>query len=403
MIELTDALEMVLSTVRPLKAIRLPLGKAAGCRLAEPIRSDRDQPPADRSAMDGYAVLARDLRRRPARLRLIGEVAAGSGARPRVRPGACATILTGGNVPPGADTVVPIEQTRREGDEIVFETALPRGANIRRRGEEARRGATLLGAGALLGPAEIGVCAMVGKAQPKVHPRPRVAVLCTGAEVLRADQRVSAHQLRDSNGPALLTALADLGLRDTSHAIVPDNPRTIATRLARAARTRDVVLVTGGVSVGQYDYVPGSIERIGGRIRFHGVRMKPGRPQLYATLPGNRHIFGLPGNPVSVLTGFGELVLPALRRLGGAAREACRPRAMLPLAEPARSKGGRPYLCLARVVATDAGPAVAPIASKGSADLVAACQADGVIVIPADITKPPAGFVVEYHPWRWTL
>ena len=352
--------------------------------------------------MDGYAVIASDLGAAPVRLRLVGEVAAGSPARCRVRTGTCAAVLTGGNVPPGADAVVPIERTRRDGDEVVFHASPRPGDHIRKRGEEARRGDVLLRKGAPLGPAEIGICAMVGKAEVKVHPRPQVGVLCTGAEVRPPGDRVAPHQLRDSNGPALLAALDVRGFDGAVGAIVPDDPKQIAARLKRAARTRQVVIVTGGVSVGKYDYVPEAIERAGGKIRFHGVNMKPGRPQLYATIGANRHVFGLPGNPVSVLTGFDELVLPALRRLGGADPEACRPRTLLPLAAPAASKGGRAYFCLARLVQTERGPAAAPVGSKGSADLIAASQADGVIVIPLGVKELPAGEMVEFHPWRQT-
>jgi molybdopterin molybdotransferase len=395
-----QALRIVISSVRPASPVLAPLGEAFDLWLAQDIRADRDQPPADRSAMDGYAVRAADLAHVPGRLRLIGEVAAGSSLRLHVRAGSCAVILTGGNLPRGGDTVVPIEQTERAGGEVIFLAPVRRGSHIRRRGEEAQRGHVLLTKGTRLGPAQIGVCAMVGKARVKVYPRPRVAVICTGAEVRDATERVSAHELRDSNGPALQAAMADCGFPGATRHLVTDSPQAIASCLMRAAKTAQVVILTGGVSVGQYDFVPEAVGRVGGRIRFHGVNMKPGQPQLYATLPGNRHVFGLPGNPVSVLTGFHELLLPALRKLGGASEDACRPACELPLAEPARSKGNRAYFALARLIATKEGPAVAPVESAGSADLIAACKADGVIVIPAGITELPAGAMVEFHAWK---
>ena len=397
-----QALRIVIASARPLRPVLAPLAEALGLCLAQDIRADRDQPPADRSAMDGYAVRAADLAHVPGRLKLIGEVAAGSSPRLHVGPGSCAVILTGGNLPRGADTVVPVEQTERGAtlpEEVVFLEPVRVGSHIRRRGEEAVRGRVLLTKGTRLGPAQIGVCAMVGKAQVKVFPRPKVAVICTGAEVRDVAQPVSPHELRDSNGPALQAAMADLGFPGASRCLVTDSPRAIASCLARAAKTAQVVILTGGVSVGQYDFVPEAIGRIGGRIRFHGVKMKPGQPQLYATLSGNRHVFGLPGNPVSVMTGFYELVLPALRRLGGAGEDACRPACMLPLAKPARSKGNRAYFALARLIATKEGPAAAPVESAGSADLIAACKADGVIVIPAGVTELPAGAMVEFHAW----
>ena len=397
------ALRIILSHVWPLKAHAAAMEEALGCFLAQDVRSDRDQPPADRSAMDGYAVIAADLRAAPARLRLIGEVAAGSGGSLGVRRGSCAAILTGGNVPPGADAVVPLEQTDRDGEEVVFHVSPAPGVHIRRRGEEALRGQVLLPRGARLGPAEIGVCAMVGKTRLKVHSRPKVAVLSTGGEVRDVGEPVAAHQLRDSNGPTLLAALAAEGLRDTARWIAPDDPKLIAARLKASLRTYRVAIVTGGVSVGRYDYVPEAVRRIGGRIRFHGVKMKPGRPQLYATLPGNRHVFALPGNPVSVLTGFHEMVLPALRRLCGAREDACRPTLKLALAAPIRSKGNRAYFALARIAPTEQGPLAMPVRSAGSADIVAACEADGVILVPEGIQELPAGSMIEFHPWTIAL
>ena len=396
-----QALEIVLATVRPLASELVPLDEAAGRWLVSAVRADRDQPPADRSAMDGYAVCAADLEGGSNRLRLIGQVAAGSSARPRVRRGTCAEVLTGANVPRGADAVVPVEQTAREGDRVVFQISPRPGLNIRKRGEEAARGDMLLAAGTRLGAAEIGVCATVGRARVKVRRAPGVAVLVTGAEVRTAADRVGPHQLRDSNGPELLAALGAQGLTARGPRIVRDDPTAIAAALRRAVKSREVVIVTGGVSVGRYDFVAEAVRRIGGKVRFHGVKMKPGKPQLYATVGRNRHVFGLPGNPVSVLTGFFELVLPGLRRLAGAPAEACPPPAMrLPLAEPATSKGNRVYFCLARLENASGGPAAVPVTSKGSADLIAAARADGVIVIPSGTKRMSAGQLVEFHAWR---
>lgn len=394
------ALKIVLSSVEVLKPRRTALDKALNLILAEDIRSDRDQPPKDRSAMDGYAVIASDVQEVPARLKLIGEIAAGSPAVPRVKPGTCATILTGANLPPGADAVVQVENTEADDSEVIVRSPIDPGQNVRKRGEEARRGAVLLDEGAKLGPVQVGVCAMVGKAQVKVHPRPSVAVVCTGGEVKDAADRVSAHQLRDSNGPALLASLAQHGWGNVRRWIVPDNPATIATRLKRLLKTHQVIILTGGVSVGQYDYVPEAVQRAGGKILFHGISMKPGKPQLYATVGRNQHIFGLPGNPVSVLTGFNELVLPGLRRMIGVCAEGVRPSMALPLAELVRSGGRRTYFCLGRLVRTADALFAEPVKSKGSADLIAACQADGVIVIPPGVEHTPAGTIVEFHPWR---
>lgn len=378
----------------------MPLDQAFGCRLGQPVRADRDQPARDRSAMDGYAVIASDLAAPPAELTCIGEVPAGQAPALAVRPGTCIAVLTGSCIPRRADAVVPVEQTRRVGDQVTFLMGPDLGENIRRRGEEARRGTVLLAPRRLIGAAEAGVCAMAGLAKPKVYPRPTVAILCTGSEVKRAADAVQGHQLRDSNGPALLAALHRLHIPACGPTIVPDSPQAIAAALRRALKAARVVLVTGGVSVGTYDFVPEAVRSVGGRVRFHGVDMKPGQPQLYATASGGRHIFGLPGNPLGTMAGFFELVLPCLLALGGAPPEDCSPSRRLPLLRPARSRGKRTYFALARLIAGPDGEGVEPVSSAGSADLIAAASADGVIVIPSGVKEIPAGESVEFHSWR---
>ena len=394
------ALEIVLSTARASRPKAVPLEQALGCRLGQDVRADRDQPARDRSAMDGYAVIAGDLAGAPAELTCLGELAAGQTPTIAVRSRTCVAVLTGSCIPRRADAVVPVEQTRRLGDTVTFLTQSAPGENIRRRGEEARRGAVLLRARCPIGAPEAGACAMAGLARPKVYPRPTVAILCTGREVKDAADRVAAHQLRDSNGPAILAALHRLHIPVTGPTIVPDDRAAIAAAVRRAMKASQVVLITGGVSVGTYDFVPGAVRDAGGRIRFHGVAMKPGRPQLFATGAGGRYLFGLPGNPLSAMTGFFELVLPCLRALGGAPRAACAPSTRRVLLQSTEARGKRTCFVLARLVEGPDGAGVEPVRSAGSADLIAACSADGVIVIPPGVAEIPAGQIVEFHSWR---
>ena len=326
---------LVLEHARPLKTVTVPLAEAVGLRLAAEVRADRDLPPADRSSMDGYAVRHDDLRQIPCTLRVIGEVAAGSPARPRVEPGTCARIFTGANLPPGADTVVMVEQTVEHNGLVTIRSPEKPGANIRRRGEDARKGAILLARGTALYAGQVGVCAAVGKASVRVQRRPRTTILCTGTELRSVDDRVRSHETRNSNGPALCAALALWGFPGTQFTVVADRPSALLAALRRAVKHYDVVLFTGGASAGDYDFVRESVKAAGATIRFHGVAMKPGKPTLYATLGSNRHVFGLPGNPLSALTAFHEFALPALLRLAGGAPEIVQAR----LAAAAR--GGR--------------------------------------------------------------
>jgi molybdopterin molybdotransferase len=390
----------VLEKTRPLGARPVPLERAVGLCLAEDIRADRDMPPADRSAMDGYAVRAADLTDLPARLRLVGEVAAGSPARPEVRPGTCVRILTGANLPPGADTVVMVEQTEEEDGRVLFRPPVRPGTHILRRGEDAARGTVLLTTGTLLGALQVGVCAAVGKTEVRVWRRPRTAVLCTGAELCSPEEKVGAHQIRNSNGPMLRAALAAWGYRRVAVATSPDDPDLLTAKLRESLEGHDVVLLTGGVSVGKYDYVRQAVERVGGQVQFHGVAMKPGKPLLYGTVGEDRHVFGLPGNPLSTMTGFYGFALPALRRLSGVAAEDCRPSLCLPLASRVSSKGGRTRFVLARMASTQKGLAAEPVLSQSSADLVAGGRAQGVIAVPPNVREVDAGTLVEFRAWE---
>ena len=394
---------IIRSCVKPLGSIRKPLREAFGYCLAQDVRADGDMPPADRSAMDGYAFRAADLNGYPCNLRFVGEVAAGSSSRPAIRPGCCAAVLTGANIPPGGDTVVKIELTSlKDGIVSILEPVTPF-MNVRKRGEEAAKGDVLLGAGTVLAPAGVGVCAAAGLANPRVHRRPKIALLCTGEELRDVSQPVAAHQTRDSNGPVMQAILAAAGFDSVTHEIVPDDPQLSVDALKRATGSGDVTILTGGVSVGKYDYVPDAVKAIGATVRFYKIRMKPGKPLLYATRGRNGHIFALPGNPVSVLTSMYAFVLPALLRLSGLSEEKCVISLRLPLTRKIRSKSGRSLMALARVVNRRSGPAVTPVDSVGSADITAAAAADGVVVIPAAKTELPAGSIVEFQPWRANL
>jgi molybdopterin molybdotransferase len=271
---------------------------------------------------------------------------------------------------------------------------------IRRRGEDARKGAVLLPRGARIGAPEIGVCAAVGKAFVRVHRRPRVTILCTGSELRPIEGRLGPHETRDSNGPALSAALAEWGFAGIKFRVIADRPGLLLTALRSALKRCDVVLFTGGVSAGNYDFVRPAVEAAGATIRFHKVAIKPGRPTLYATAAGGRHIFGLPGNPLSVFAAFHEFALPALRTLAGYPAGLCRPGWLLPLAAAAEAKSDRVKCELARLVPGEVGLAVAPLHFNSSADLAAAGGADGIVILDPARGRFSAGDQVTFRPWR---
>jgi molybdopterin molybdotransferase len=387
-------------SVRPLQAEAVPLERALGRWLAGDVVADRDLPPADRSARDGYAIRHADVEREPCVLRVTGEVAAGSPERPRVSAGTAVRVMTGANIPPGADTVIMVEQTEERDGMVTIKSREARGAHILRRGEDSRKGAVVLPRGCRIGAGQVGVLAAVGMATVKAHRQPRIAILCTGSELRRVSDRVRPHEIRDSNGPAVCAALGQWGFPGARSTLVADRKSALVAALRRALNRHDVVLFTGGVSAGAYDFVPAAVEAAGAKIRFHKLRMRPGKPTLYATAPGNRHIFGLPGNPLSVFTALHEFALPAMRRLAGSGIEECRASYWLPLAEEALSEGGWRWCKVARLESGPGGLSVRPVRSASSGDLVSGGHADGVILLPPERTRFAAGELVAFRPWR---
>jgi len=396
------ALEQILHQVKPLRTKRIDLADALGRTLARDVRADRDSPPTNRSAMDGYAVRAADLSEPNGRLRLIGEVAAGADQFPSVTTGTCTRIFTGAVVPPGADTVVKVEQTCEQGDSVVFFKKACQGAHIRVRGEEYCKGTNLLTPGTILGPVQIGLCASVGKAAVWVYRQPRVAILSTGTELVDVGDTVRPWQLRNSNGPMLRAAVQQAGGLCVAQRDVPDNEEELVQQLRGVTAEADMVILSGGVSVGRYDLVPQAIKRLPASIHFHGVTIKPGKPVLFATHSRKLAIFGLPGNPVSAINGFFEFVLPALRRLSGNPIHQCQQTWHLPLHQDLQKKCKRTLCALVQVDRSGSAPTVTELPSQGSAHLAAAALAHGVAVLPPETDTYPAGTSVAYRPWRMT-
>ena len=407
MIRPHDAWTLLTREIRPLASQALPLEQALGALLAVPLRADRDIPPADRAAMDGYAVRAAEAGAPGARLKVIDEVAAGAATSVPMPPGHCLRIFTGANLPPEADTVVAVEKTstrsfrERLDDGWITITEAPRaGANVFRQGENARAGALLLEAGTRLGPRQIALAAATGHATVQVHRRPRVHILNTGAELIAPAAPAAAHQTRNANGPMLAAALAESDMSgDVFCRTTPDDPEAIRQGLQDALAEADAVIVTGGISAGRYDYGPQAMESIGARLLYRAIAMKPGKPQIFAISLDGKPIFGLPGNPLSSIVGFYELVGPALRLLAGAAPERCRPLLHVPLAETIVYRGDRQWICPARLVHSDSATQALPCPPVGSADGVTAARVHGAIHIAPEAGGLAPGHIVPFRPW----
>jgi len=394
MIPYEQALELVLGTARPLGVERVPVDRAAGRVLGEDIVSAVDSPPFDKAAMDGFAVRAADVRELPACLELVGESRAGSLPDFRVGPGQAARISTGAPVPSGADMVVMVEHTRQAGQGRVVIKAVGE-RNICRRGEDVRRGETVLRAGTRLGPLEVGVAAGAGQPMPAVHRLPRVALLCTGTEVVEPGRGVAPGRIYNSNGPMLSALLEPLAEEFTYLGVVGDEPQALRAALRRGLEA-ELFLISGGVSMGRHDLVPEALEELGVRRVFHKCAIKPGKPTWFGAR-GERLVFGLPGNPFSCFVVFHALVLPALRRLTGLG-DAAPPFGSGVVEEGFENRAGRLHFvpCALRV---DAGVVrLRRRATHGSADIVNAAPCDALLMVPAECPRVEAGALLRYLP-----
>lgn len=402
LVEVGEAVRRLLDAATPLDPVEVDLTTARGRVLAEDVLADRDSPATDRSAMDGFAVRAVDAPELGAVLRVVGAVRAGSAPPNRIlAAGEALRIYTGAVVPPGADAVVMVELTEedRAASTVRLRERPLAGQNVRRRGEEIRRGDVLVETGAVVDPARIAALASAGRTRVTVHRAPTVAVLATGDEIVETGRIPEPHQVRNSNATAILAALAAMGLEGTDLGIASDDTTSLDAAMARGL-DHDVLLVTGGVSVGDYDLVATALSRRGIDILFHGVAMRPGKPAL-AGRRGGRLVLGLPGNPVSAFSVFAVLAAPALRRMLG--HDRCEdPEIVATLASALKARPGVTTFHLARV-AVEGGRVIAhPVASAGSADVASLARANAFVVTSGAARGLEGGTEVVARVWGWS-
>jgi molybdenum cofactor synthesis domain-containing protein len=409
LIPLADAQRQVLDGAGPLPIVTVGLANAAGMVLAAPVRSALTVPSWDNSAMDGFAVRSADVAAAttttPAVLRVTGEVPAGRAPDAGLIPGTALRITTGAMLPPGADTVVPVEDTDAEpgaaelpATVAIWVAARP-GDNIRRAGSDVAEGAPLLPAGRVCDAAAIGLLAATGCAAVDVHRRPRLAVVSTGDELVPPGQSLGPAQIHDSNALMLAAQAADAGAEVRRLGIARDTLPELLALVREAVAWADVVVLSGGVSVGAHDHVKAAFSTVGSMSVWR-VAIKPGRPFAFAQArAGERPValFGLPGNPVSVFVTFELFVRPYLRLLAGHPRAFDRPVRRARMAETIRGTSGR--LSINRVVLEPdpARPGTLVARSSGGQDsymLASLAAADGLAFVPPD-TSLPAGAEVD--------
>ncbi len=398
-ISVAEAQAHVLEAAPVLGAETVSVGDATGRVLAESVESTRTLPPADSSAMDGYAVRAADLAAAAAgaevRLALAYEVPAGGEAPRPLAAGETARIFTGAPVPPGADTVVMQEVVAAEGERVAFESPPPRGDHIRLAGEDLQIGDRVLDAGQRIGSAQVGVLASLGRSFVAVHRRPRLALLSGGDELVEPDGDVRGGRIVSSNSYTLAEQAREIGADPLYLGIARDDPDHIEERL-RSGLHADVIVSSAGVSVGDHDHVRNVLERLGCKLEFWGVRMKPGYPVAFGRLasagegrPGPL-VFGLPGNPVSASVTFEQFVRPVLLKMQGEARR-FRPTIEAVLDAPMSKKPGRAHFVRVRLERDGDVIHAVSTGNQSSGVMRSMSDAHGLLVFPADATRLEAG------------
>lgn len=391
---LRDAQRDVLAAIEPLETVAVPLAAARGLALTEPVVARHDLPPFANSAMDGYAVRARDVATAPVTLDVLEDVPAGSVPTKSVGPGQATKIMTGAPMPDGADAVVPVEVTTPGTGTVVIETGVSQGTSVRPAGDDVTTGTRVLEVGQRLTPARLGVCASLGYHAPQVGRRPRVAILSTGDEIVPPEVgELEPGKIRDANRFTLAGVLEEVGVEVLDFGIVGDDAAILRASLAEAAAAADVVVSSGGVSMGEYDLVKHLLAELGS-VEFWKVAMKPAKPFAFGRL-GETPFFGLPGNPVSVAVAFEQFLRPALLHMMGAAA-LFRPRVWGMLDEPVVTDPEKTVFLRVTVDAAADGYLHARLSGgQGSNILTALASADALAVVPVGIAGLDAGALVE--------
>jgi molybdopterin molybdotransferase len=372
---------------------RVDLLLSAGRVLAEAVLADRDIPPFPRSTRDGYAVRSADLAKLPATQEIIGEIRAGE--KPEEIPasverGQAVSIMTGAPVPPGADAVVMVEYTSRQGAQVEIAKGVAPGENVVARGSEARQGSLLLDKGIGLNEAAIALVASVGKLKLEVYKRPQVAVITTGDEIVDLDTVPGSTQIRNSNSYSLAAQIRKAGGDPLLLPIAPDERQRLRQVIEQGLRS-DLLLLTGGVSMGRYDLVEQVLSELGAKFFFTGAKIQPGRPVVFGQVPNeHKYFFGLPGNPVSTMVTFELFARPMLEALAGMS-----PRELMfvhaRLKSEIRIKTGLKRFLPAVLSGEFENSEVELVAWQGSGDIAAVARANCYAVIPPDRERIAAG------------
>lgn len=395
MISVEAALKSILDSISPLGLEKVNILDALGRVIGEDIHAGRSIPPKDNSAMDGYALLAEDSRgaspERPVRFEVVEDIPAGAIPQKPIGPGQAARIMTGAPIPEGADAVVRMEDARKEENTVAVLVEAKTGQDIRRAGEDVQQGEKVISRGEIIRPAEVGMLASLGRSFILVHQRPLIAVVSTGDELVDIDEIPSHGMIVSSNSYSLAALVLDCGAIPLQIGIARDRREDLVAKF-RAAMRADLIVSSGGVSVGDYDLVKEIMKEVGNRMQFWQVAMKPGRPLAFGAL-GDVPVVGLPGNPVSAMVSFEQFIRPAILKMMGRTnlfRRTIRAR----LAEDIRKKKGGRHFIRAQVRLDGDGYTVTTTGEQGSGILKSMVRANGLIILPEDAGSVGAGETV---------
>ncbi|MDT8446988.1 MAG: molybdopterin molybdotransferase MoeA [bacterium] len=397
MFSVSEAQAAVLASARPFGPENRPIQKALGLTLAQTLAADRPLPPFNRVTMDGYALQAADLLE-PGELHLIGQLAAGVRPEQAVEPGTCIQVMTGAPLPEGADAVIPVEDTEAQGEMIRFKRAAQPAENWVPKGSEAEAGAEFFKPGRPVTPSLVAYLASIGKAEVDVFSPPKLVVISTGTELVPTEASPEFYQIRDCNSPAVLAQAAQLGLPVSSLGIAPDEEEALKSQVRRGLQGADILILSGGVSMGEFDLVPKILKESGIEEVFHKVRLKPGKPIWFGRGHG-KWVFGLPGNPVSVQVCFKLFVEPLAMALSGRP-DPLPPVIRLPLLKAAKKRNQREQYTSARLVQQDGQTWVEEVQIGGSGDFSGLAFSEGLFKFDADLSELAAGTLVDFIYWR---
>jgi len=396
MISVDEALEIILGTIQVLGLERVDILDSLGRVLGEDVHAPYNIPPWDNSAMDGYAVIHKDIegasRQNPAVLAVVADLPAGYTAQRAISRGEAIRIMTGAPIPGGCDTVVMVEDTQTEQDRVKIFNAPARGKHIRKAGEDVVKGSRVLARGSIVRPAAVGMLASLKRSVVSVFQRPRVAVISTGDELIDVDGELTAGKIVGSNTYSLASLVKDTGAQPVVLGIARDNPEALRA-IFRAALAADVIISSGGVSVGDYDLVKDILRELGAEMKFWKVNMRPGQPLAFGVIQG-KPTFGLPGNPVSCMISFEQFVRPAILKASGHTR-LFRPLIEARLKEPLSKKEGKKYFLRCSISVEDGEYAVTTTGEQGSGILLSMVKANGLIILPETKSECAAGTMVK--------